>query len=883
MILRKINTLILVISLLLFPVSYGKGENVSFPSENTIVPESRLSPLSNPEIARKMKIKTALWVSLKQSPDLFSKLTDQTIKKNNYRFNHGQEKVECGFSKSKIVWAGEENELNTIIFVPCRIEDKSFGAYLFRDNFGMISIILYSKEEQKEFLSNIKKVDSRIHPKYFKDTIISDESYEKNNIFVVKKGDTALALVSRFLSDIGAKSLNDGLDIITDNNQLLAADGAYIVSPGIIINSQENEQAQANSILMQLFMLVDGSISLSDLNFYKKAFVEYIDDSKEFNNLSSQVKERVSYFDKNLSLSSFNSYSEFLDIVGKQKFKTPQDTSDFLIESVANDIRKIVEKVSQEEMFKNDPPVKKIKIGNISQAVVPPAILDSKGTMVVNENFARCLLLLKEEFELDDLGGNISMESSFYEGKQLEFNIYETLIYSFVINYMNAAVIARKDVTDKWQRDMLSKGEFGNKYGYINFLGYLYYKFVIAEMGEGFWSEDIKSFLLKHPEIWRKFRKETEASSDQAIVDGINADLYKLKQFFETVRYAEAPIYFERFPREEIISYLDVFEYLCENKHRPWTVEDLGKVFGGDLDENDAIKYDAPLRRSVDFLEKIGIINSFEIVDLGKGPKRYKYQYVTDLMQDGKTPEIVAKKYYMVAPLDEKEQVPAIRSLLTSCMRKPKEVYEAKTIVLDLIGENWTRTFLGNLKRVINEAKVFKKENITKKILIGLETGWVPEGQKKPIGELRSILRQLDLEGIVEIVEGDSESIGSVMQDRMIKENLIPQQVIAMVSKDTLEKSNLKKELGFEGNKAEDPFIVGVDPSNLTDDSYIRIMEMLVMALRRSFKILPIAEHPDIEVIINKDGTIIFIPSAEPLGDLAERYYTRQRKVLLSA
>ncbi len=706
---------------------------------------------------------------------------------------------------------------------------------------------------------------------------------EDRDICALKKGDGSLALVSEFLEAVGAKKLQAGLDIMTENDQVLAADETYIVSPGIAVNSKEDPDERAFSIFFQLLMLVDGDVDLNDLNLYQDSFLGFLKDRASFRESSPAIKERISFFEKDLSLSMFNRYSEFLSIVGEQKLKVSHKVYSFLLESIRKDIEKITDNLRNSLPPEEASCIKKVSIGNVSHAVVPFALLGAEGEWIVNENFARCLWILKNEFELDTAPGKVSIESSFNGGENLEFNIYETIIYSFVINHVKRAGVLRQDGSGEWKTEMWARGDFGNKFGYINLLGFLFYKFFIAEMGEGSWGEDMKAYLAKHPEIWRKLRIQNRDLTPQAITDGIKTDLYKMKRFFEQTRCDTAPIHFERYPREKVVSYLEVFDFLCRNNQRPWSVEELGEAFGGALDEKGKIEHDAPVRRAVEFLEKAGIINAFEIAETGSGKKQYKYLRILDLMKLGKDPDVESKRYYMSVPLDGIAQTPKIRTLLAEYNKKAANIDEVKARVLDLMGENWARTFLGNLKRVVNEASVFKTDSGPKKILIGIETGWIPGGQKKPIGEIRAILRELDLGGIVEIVEGDPESIADVINARMQKENITPEKVIAMVSRKTLENNAFRRKMVFDGKREVYPFLVGIDPRNLDDDSYIRILEMLVMAVRRSFKILPIAEHPDIEVIINKDGTVIFIPSAEPLGEASRRYYDLQKKVLLSA
>lgn len=156
----------------------------------------------------------------------------------------------------------------------------------------------------------------------------------------------------------------------------------------------------------------------------------------------------------------------------------------------------------------------------------------------------------------------------------------------------------------------------------------------------------------------------------------------------------------------------------------------------------------------------------------------------------------------------------------------------------------------------------------TQPLIVALGTSWIKGYEKgrylqydalNPlIGSLRTYCES---KGIPFIVEEDDKLLARINAERA-KEGKAGAKVVVLAGKDTV----ASDEFTTLRNDQKNTFVVGVDNQELTTDSYIRLMEMLTLALKLSAG-LEVNINND-HITITKDNErhlYIFLPHAEPM------------------
>ena len=108
--------------------------------------------------------------------------------------------------------------------------------------------------------------------------------------------------------------------------------------------------------------------------------------------------------------------------------------------------------------------------------------------------------------------------------------------------------------------------------------------------------------------------------------------------------------------------------------------------------------------------------------------------------------------------------------------------------------------------------------------------------------------------------------------------------VVVLAAKDTIRSKEFAAIRASGDNDTDKAFVVGVDPKELTDASYVRLMEMLTLTMRMAFGQKPFSAHPDITVGRVNARLYIFIPKASPVDfEYVKKLYTAQRAAITAA
>jgi hypothetical protein len=218
------------------------------------------------------------------------------------------------------------------------------------------------------------------------------------------------------------------------------------------------------------------------------------------------------------------------------------------------------------------------------------------------------------------------------------------------------------------------------------------------------------------------------------------------------------------------------------------------------------------------------------------------------------------------------------------------------TKILEVTEPLWAKRFLDDTKRVINKLEKAKSGSGDSRVLLAFDKTWIPAGQEKHVLDMLRALGKLS--NIELVMSDDPFALASDIKTR--KKDIPWENVITFVDRSFLETEADKPALFWEiyklydtGNKSH---IIGIDNSNLSEDTYIRLLEMVSMAYEHAFDIWgsPL-RHPHIEVVISKTKAhpvdlsdirkyIIFIPDSEKINiDHIPAVYEAQIRVLTSA
>jgi hypothetical protein len=156
-----------------------------------------------------------------------------------------------------------------------------------------------------------------------------------------------------------------------------------------------------------------------------------------------------------------------------------------------------------------------------------------------------------------------------------------------------------------------------------------------------------------------------------------------------------------------------------------------------------------------------------------------------------------------------------------------------------------------------------------KMIIVGMDLSWVPEEQARIIQPALNAVKDLSRHGIfinIIIVRGKGNTLAEEVLKESSKAKLKPSRVIVLANGATAFGDVFT---AFKDTDVEEKLLlVGVSPTNILKNNYIRIFDMLNMALSLAFNETRSARNPFIDVVLdpNNRRIIHFIPRSEPLS-----------------
>jgi hypothetical protein len=187
-------------------------------------------------------------------------------------------------------------------------------------------------------------------------------------------------------------------------------------------------------------------------------------------------------------------------------------------------------------------------------------------------------------------------------------------------------------------------------------------------------------------------------------------------------------------------------------------------------------------------------------------------------------------------------------------------------------------------------ARAFMREVVAKaasgeKLIIGVDTSWVPGLQEADIENLLTVLTKLQkkkgFDNII-IKRSKGDALAGVL-DAEIKKNDIPLTNVVIIGNESVLFSERFDHFRKNAEEGKNAFFAGVSlPKDFTETSYTRMLEMITMALRLSSGATKEeAGISEIEVMQLGPRSFIFIPKASPLD--FEIYKVQARHINTSA
>ncbi|MCK4852124.1 MAG: hypothetical protein KAS86_03320, partial [Candidatus Omnitrophica bacterium] len=170
------------------------------------------------------------------------------------------------------------------------------------------------------------------------------------------------------------------------------------------------------------------------------------------------------------------------------------------------------------------------------------------------------------------------------------------------------------------------------------------------------------------------------------------------------------------------------------------------------------------------------------------------------------------------------------------------------------------------------------------KIVIAIETDWLPGLQDLL---MQGVIRQLDKlekKGTVRIVRGSGRDLADKLKQVVETERIPVKNIVVLADRKTVEKQEFALIRAEDDSDPDKAFIVGVDAGELTDNTYVRLLEMLTLALRLASSQKLFSNHSGIKLKKMNSRYYIFTPKAEPFDiEIMKELYSAQKRILSAA
>ncbi len=897
-------SLILVISftnLSMSPSYLSLGAGSSVPCN--LHPQIMSKPILDEAILDKGMLGFIIMDEIAQKPDILGSKGDSVY---NLFSDLGPKTVRVFFSNMEELGLDHvpaTDQPNKILVIPCSVEGRSYNAHILLYGDGQIKSAVYSLEEYDKICEELK---GRLSPGAVARMLERPDSHglqEKDAMYFIDATDESVRSVMAFLEKIGAESIKRNFQEIVKTRRLLLIGQPVFVTGAIAVKEARDEKHRAQAILENILVReeITGEMFKEAFESFWQLWRKNQADRFKLDEISPQLGLTIREIERRSEGASNEGYVDSEGQKGMIRFNDDAYKNMITMRGVEitdcqktiADIKRIFHEIAVHEIGKHNESVDKLKIPEeekavrrlsedakdipgvdpdkivvckLSECLLPTDLVmveGDKGYKVfkeirINENFVKMMHKLRFTGIKGDLG-KIYASSKTAEAELLG-EIYSSIIYSLAIHTIRGHFpINEYGFTVFNPDEVLAQQERGKSHLYINLLAMMYYWITVVEHNKAP-GPRAEMIMKNYPQIFAGLTKKQREKLPQDLIDLcydlITHNAWHIPDYIlptgttaEDVEgiFRDNPdaVSNEGEPERAVLppgTLARVFQ-LLHSEGKTQGVKDI-------IERTEGLNI-LTISGCLDTLVEFGIVRT----DLKEEKKTYEPEFITP-----------TRKEEVIKILE------ANNTLDRTDVKKVKgEIYKVKETL-------WADAILDALVQGSRAQEIRAKGE---KIILALETDWIPEEQKALIQQLIQELDRLDAKGTVKVIRGDGDTLATNLMKTVEEERAPLQNVIVLASQDTLKNKEFDPIRATGDNDTDKAFLAGVDASGLKGDSYIRLLEMLTMAVRMALGQRSISGHPEIEVTIENARTVIFFPKAEPLDyNNIKKIYDAQRKLL---
>lgn len=847
---------------------------------DNISPQGRaFKSIANVEISEMKIFESVVLSRLTENPNiLFSK---DAPANNLFAKLKSAKPVDVGFEDMESLKFEKELSdptIKDVFIIPGSIDGKLCYAQIFYYEDGSIKSEAYLEEEFsmycKELVEEGKLTASEAER--LQKNLSSYKVNRNSKKRFIDSSDEGVQIAAEFLSKIGSVKIKAAFKEMALNKNLVLSREPAFYADSIVVSEERDAAKRAESLLQGILARMGLYYGNFENAFSKfcEMYKEGAEESFDLNKVAPELIQLV--YDAENSLGASNEGSIQFAFAAYNRMI---DTSDIDIDSedcqrTIRDIKNIFRQVAEYEIKKHNEAVargekkytvdedympgmdkSKIKIVPLSKGLLPTDIVVTEGIrgenssfrlfkeIRINENFVKVMTKLAK-IGIKGPEGEIYGWAKLTNPRTYLGELYTSIIYAVAIHTIRGHFPIDENGYAMFSPDeFLAQPERGGSHLYVNLLAMMYYWIVVVERHQ-YPKDRAKAFMDEYPQIFSSLTSKEK--------DDLASDLLRICYELRT---------------------RGVWNHLTEE-----TV--LTDMEGRDVDE--IIKESPGLESNESLLTKAKLISMFQFLSLQKealnasdiskrfGDPDFKSvdQCLETLAEIGAVSEDISEEgemLYKAALMSDDKRIKVEEAL-----EEVKDIddleYErsfklARKKVYGLAEVRWAYSFLNSVGLGFFNKKEAQEEK--KKIVLAIETDWIPKAQKILIQELLQEIRKLDKSGTIKIVTSDSKNLSEDLKGAISKENIPYKNVVILASQSTVEDGGLSWIKAINDTDEASAFLVGVNPMKLRDDSYIRLLEMLTMALRMSQGEMPLSSHSKIEVFMKNARLFTFIPMPE--------------------
>ena len=234
--------------------------------------------------------------------------------------------------------------------------------------------------------------------------------------------------------------------------------------------------------------------------------------------------------------------------------------------------------------------------------------------------------------------------------------------------------------------------------------------------------------------------------------------------------------------------------------------------------------------------------------------------------------------YYSVS-LMRAQQAEAILTVLRDSRdtQEPVDDITLKSGVYKILEPSWASV----LANEVTKGPAAKAASITgQKMVFVIETDWIPSEQQSFVAGLVQEIEKMGDKGAFLIIRASSKDVKTKLMETLQKENLTMDRAIILASKDTVWNKDFAPLVSRSNEDKTKPFVFAVDPKDLKSDSYVRVVQMMLIALRLTTTQLSCNVFR-MKIQKYNDRLFLIMPSADPMSfDDMKKIYDEQRALI---